>query len=148
MELTPAGLPWPETETHEHWHETDRRTLELTRLLVAKMDAEPKLLQIAIGNLERRRNEHRYRPKCLDLWDHIFANENWEQIRERLLEESDEGQRIRTSHPFVGILTQEERESVYPFDFQALRQGYEAATGRPWPSTTERVIEQFGTAGK
>ena len=106
MELTPAGLPWPETETHEHWHETDRRTLELTRLLVARIDAEPKLVQIARDNLERWRNEHGYRPKYLDLWDHIFANENWEQIRERLLEESDEGQRICTSHPFVGILTQ------------------------------------------
>ena len=29
-----------------------------------------------------------------------------------LVEESDEGQRLRSSHPFIGILTEEERESV------------------------------------
>ena len=146
-ELTPAGLPWPETETYEHWHEVDRRTLDLTRLLVAKIDADPRLLQVAMENLEHWRDEHGgSRPQCLDLWEHIFANETWEQIRRRLLEQSDEGQRIRTSHPFAGILTQEERESVYPFDFEALRRGYEEATGMPWPASREMVIEQFGTA--
>ena len=48
------------------------------------------------------------------------ANEEWEQIlkrpwreiREILLEESDEGQRLRSTHPFRGIVTEEKRLEI------------------------------------
>lgn len=30
-----------------------------------------------------------------------------------LLEESDEGQRLRSSHPFIGLVTPEERARIY-----------------------------------
>ena len=33
-------------------------------------------------------------------------------MREMLLEESDEGQRLRSSKPFIGIVTQEERLEI------------------------------------
>lgn len=60
-----------------------------------------------------------------------IVTEPWEKLRERLLEESDEGQRLRSTHPFAGILSQEERESVYGFDFERIGAEYEQRTGRP-----------------
>ena len=42
----------------------------------------------------------------------LLAEKPWSELRAMLVEESDEGQRLRSSHPFIGILTEEERESV------------------------------------
>ena len=130
--------------TYEHWHEVDRRVLDMMRLIVAKIDADPRLVRIGVENMKRwkRRNDG-YQPRCLDQWDELFASEPWERLRERLLELSDEGQRLRTSHPFAGVLTQEERESVYPFDFEQMRRDYEERTGKPWPHSVESLPGQL-----
>ena len=89
--------------------------------------------------------DHGYQPRCLDQWEEWFeSGEPWERIRERHLEASDEGQRLRTSHPFASVLTQEERESVYDFNWDELKAEYETRTGRPWPASREMVLEQFG----
>ena len=75
----------------------------------------------------------------------------WERLREILLEESNEGQRLRSSHPFTGILTQDERDAIYArhgIDIPRMRREYEERTGRPWPTTTEMVLEQFGAADR
>ena len=145
-ETTPPAKQWPKVETYEHWHEADRRALARVRLIVAKIDADPSLIRIGVDNMKRWRQEQSdYQPRCLDQWEEWFARgEPWERIRARLLEDSDEGQRLRTSHPFAGVLTQQERESVYNFDWDALKRDYEAHTGRPWPTTREMVLEQFG----
>jgi hypothetical protein len=37
----------------------------------------------------------------------------WEEVRRILLEESDEGQRLRQTDPFCGILTPAERWEIY-----------------------------------
>ena len=47
------------------------------------------------------------------------AGEPWERIRERLLEASDEGQRLRTSHPFASVAkyaAHREKDSRYTRD--------------------------------
>ena len=137
----------PEIETYEHWREADRRALKMMQLIVTKIDADPSLIQIAIDNLQRWREQgDGYQPLGLQMWEKWFAQEvPWKEIREWLLEDSDEGQRLRTSHPFAGVLTSEERESVYDFDWPALKAQYEQQTGKPWPTSTDMVIEQFGT---
>ena len=124
-------------ETHEHWHEADRRALERMRLIVAKIDADPRLIQIGVENMKRwRKQRGGYQPRCLNQWDEWFARrEAWERIRARLLEDSDEGQRLRKSHPFAGVLTDEERESIYDFDSEQVRRDYTARTGRYWPES-------------
>ena len=141
-----AAKPWPNVETYEHWHEADRRALERMQIIVAKIDADPSLIQIGVENMKRwRREQGGYQPRCLDQWEEWFeSGEPWERIRERLLEASDEGQRLRTSHPFAGVLSQEERESVYDFNWDELKAEYETRTGRPWPTSREMVLEQFG----
>ena len=130
--------------THEHWHEADRRALKMMRLIVAKIDADPSLVQICVENMKRwKRQNDGYQPRCLDQWGELFASEPWERLRERLLEQSDEGQRLRTSHPFAGVLTQEERESVYTFAFEQMRRDYEERTGKPWPHSVETLPGQL-----
>ena len=127
----------PKVGTHEHWHEADRRALALMRLIVEKIDADPSLLQIGVENMKRWREQRDgYQPPCLDQWDEWFARgEPWERIRARLLQDADEGQRLRKSHPFAGVLTDEERESVYDFDCEQVRREYTARTGRHWPDS-------------
>lgn len=89
----------------------DQRSLAMVRVIVAKIDADP----------DRKGLEHA-RAVCrrwLDAgnrpaqeWAAIVAR-SWAEIRNVLLDESDEGQRLRQSDPFCGILTPEERWRIY-----------------------------------
>ena len=84
---------------HPHF---DARALDMARIVVERIDADPSLFNVALENLERWRRIHGTLSR---------ANEEWKQILERpwreiLLDESNEGQRLRTSHPFVGIVTE------------------------------------------
>ena len=63
-----------------------------------------------------------------------------------MLKDSDEGQRLRTSHPIVGVLTQKERESLYDFDWDALKREYEQRTRRPWPTLERDGAQAVRTA--
>jgi hypothetical protein len=47
----------------------------------------------------------------------------WEEVRAILLEESDEGQRLRQTDPFCGILTPAERWEIYR---EARRAGHQS----------------------
>ena len=115
----------------------------MVRLIVAKIDEDPSLLQVGVENMKRwRRQRAGYQPPCLDEWEALIATEPWDRLRECLLEPSAEGQRLRSSHPFAGILTQAERESVYPFDFERLRRRYTERTGKPWPTSPETLPGQ------
>ncbi|MFA6958489.1 MAG: hypothetical protein WC538_21690 [Thermoanaerobaculia bacterium] len=93
-------------------HETiDQRSLAMVRAIVAKIDADP-----ARTGLEHAREVCRNwvsagnRPAME--WSVIMALP-WEEIRTILLDESEEGQRLRQSDPFCGILSPEERWTIY-----------------------------------
>ena len=89
----------------------DRRSLEMVRRIVAKIDADP----------ERRGLAHA-RDVC-QRWvaqGVVSAREwltllerPWEDVRAILQDESDEGQRLRQTDPFCGILTPAERWQIY-----------------------------------
>lgn len=94
--------------THES---IDERSLALVRAIVARIDADP----------ERRGLEHARRVcrtwgeagnrPALE-WAEIIARP-WDEIRRVLLDESDNGQRLRQSNPFCGILSPRERWAIY-----------------------------------
>ena len=83
----------------------------MVKATVARIDADP----------ERKGLEHA-RKVCASWvavgnrpameWAQIIAGP-WEEIRNVLLDESDEGQRLRQSDPFCGILTPAERWAIY-----------------------------------
>lgn len=111
-DLTPEIIEAARTGGTGH-PEIDRRILERHKLTVAKIDADPSLIEIAVENLKRWMALQPGRPKLCNVeWMEIIETKPWSEIRKMLLEESDEGQRLRSSSPFAGILTEQERSSV------------------------------------
>ena len=92
--------------------EIDARVLAMTRITVARIDEHPDLLHTGRENIEHGmlRNDG-YLPLCHAEWLEILDTRPWNEIRAMLLEESDEGQRLRSSHPFH-LVTQDERRRI------------------------------------
>ena len=89
----------------------DLRSLELARAVVARIDSDPE-----------RRGLERARQTCarwlrsapapaLEEWSRLLSAE-WVVIRSKLLEESEDGQRLRQSTPFTGVLAPAERWAI------------------------------------
>ena len=94
----------------------DRRSLELNRLVVEKVRRQPELMDFVRQNLERTLNESVLSESCknaLREWRTIFSHKSFDEILDILVEDSDEGQRLRQSTPFTGILNQRERLEVF-----------------------------------
>lgn len=97
-------------EGHPH---IDRRSLEMARLVVEKIDADPSLFRVAHENLQRwRRIRGGTLPRCSEEWETLLERP-WTEIRQILLDESDEGQRLRSSHPFAGLVSEKERRRIH-----------------------------------
>lgn len=92
--------------------EIDRMVLELTRLVVTRIDENPGLVRIGLENIERWTRQRGYVPRCHAEWKELIEHHPWDRLRELLLEESDEGQRLRSSHPFKGLVTETERRAI------------------------------------
>lgn len=91
---------------------SDYRSLEIHRLVAQKVERNPFLLQKAIDNIKRWKNQNANPQPYLDDWmNHI--DQGVEHLLSFLRSESDEGQRLRSSSPFVGIITQEERKEIF-----------------------------------
>lgn len=84
----------------------------MARAIAARIDADPERrgLEHARQVLARWRRDRR--SAALDEWGRILE-EPWEEIRRLLLDPSEEGRRVRQSHPFCGILTPRERWEFY-----------------------------------
>jgi hypothetical protein len=94
--------------THQ---EIDRRSLVMVRRIVAKIDADPERrgLEHAKAVCERWVSEG---INSASEWLQILQKP-WDEVRAILLDESDEGQRLRQTDPFCGILTPAERWQIY-----------------------------------
>ena len=99
-EGTGIGNPW-----------IDARSLDMARIVVARIDADPDLVHVAHDNLARWRQRHGGLSRADREWMEILSRP-WAEIREILLAETDEGQRLRSSSPFVGIVTEDERWEI------------------------------------
>ena len=80
--------------------------------LAKKIDADRTLLQVGLDNIERWAKLHGGLPRAHEEWRNLIEGEPWEKLRDMLIEESDEGQRLRSSSPFAGIVTPAERERI------------------------------------
>ena len=84
----------------------------MARIVVQRIDADPALRHIACENLERWRRHAGGALTCAHReWEAILERP-WSEVRAILLDESEEGQRLRSSHPFKGIVTDKERRAV------------------------------------
>jgi hypothetical protein len=94
----------------------DRRSLELNRLVAEKIRRHPELMDFVRQNLDRTLREPVLSESCknaLREWRTILALRSFDEVLGILVEDSDEGQRLRQSTPFTGILSQRERLEVF-----------------------------------
>ena len=89
----------------------DARILDACRLVVQRIEENPKRLQIALDNLERERAKRGHLSRAREEWRALLERP-WAEIRSILLDDSDEGQRLRSSHPFHGLISQEEGREI------------------------------------
>lgn len=95
-------------ETHQ---DIDRRSLEMARQIVAKIDADPQRAGLERARQVCRRWVEKGNVPARE-WLTLL-DRPWEQVRSILLDESEEGQRLRQNDPFCGILTPAERWAIY-----------------------------------
>jgi hypothetical protein len=90
--------------------EIDARSLELHRLIAAKVRREPELLDRMRLTLQRWRdpgNPSRAEPYLAE-WEHLMA-QGLEQVLAAAIEESERAAALRQCSPFTGILSSAER---------------------------------------
>src|SRR6266478_5079516 len=98
--------PRPPERSHQ-W--IDARNLEMARLVAEKIRRNPALFGEAVETLRHWKRRLRPVPDAILEWDRIFRHKTRGQILRILTQDNDDGQRLRQSDPFCGILTEEER---------------------------------------
>lgn len=94
----------------------DRRSLELHRLVAEKIRQQPELMDFVREKLNRSLSEPRLSESCKDAlreWHTLLTCRSTEEVLDIITEDSEEGQRLRHSTPFSGILSQPERMKVF-----------------------------------
>ena len=86
----------------------DARSLAMAKIIVERIDADPTLIEVAHQDLENEERRRGRLSRARREWKALLTRP-WAEVREILLEESDEGQRLRSSKPFAGIVTEDER---------------------------------------
>ena len=89
----------------------DAQSLAMARIIVKRIDEDPTLIKVAHQFLENEERRRGRLSRASREWKEILTRP-WAEVREILLEESDEGQRLRSSKPFAGIVTEEERLAI------------------------------------
>jgi hypothetical protein len=90
----------------------DLFNLMLHRAVAEKLQQDAKdVLQIAQNNLNRWLEKSKN--SALKEWKKILETRTTEEIIKIITQDTDEGQRLRSSSPFAGTLTDEEREKIW-----------------------------------
>ena len=89
----------------------DRRSLAFAEAIAAKIDADPTRAGLALARENCQRWLLEMPSPAIDEW-RVLLEQDWSQVRAVLLQENDEGQRLRQSSPFTGILSREERREI------------------------------------
>jgi hypothetical protein len=95
-------------KTHEA---IDRRSLTMVRRIVEKIDGDPAQDGLAHAREVCARWVERGNRAAVE-WM-LILQRPWPEIRSVLLDESEEGKRLRQTDPFCGILTPAERWEIY-----------------------------------
>ena len=97
----------PEHGTMTCHKDIDARSLLLAEAVAEKIDANSELLA-GVREWVGKQESSAYKE-----WQRILTH-SWAEVKDILLENSDEGQRLRQSSPFVGILSPQERWKFFP----------------------------------
>lgn len=89
----------------------DRRSLELARAVVARIDSDPERRGLERARQTCARRLHSAPAPALEEWSRLLSGD-WDGIRSMLLDEGEDGQRRRQSNPFTGVLSPAERWEI------------------------------------
>ena len=89
----------------------DLADLKMCRRIAQKIRRDPSLMRIPKTNLLRWKKKLGHYPPALREWDKIIRTNPLPRVLEILTQDNEDGQRLRQSDPFVGILTEKERRS-------------------------------------
>ncbi|MGH9845524.1 MAG: hypothetical protein ACREEM_42985 [Blastocatellia bacterium] len=91
--------------------------LEYHKEVADRMRSNPDgIVEIARANLKRWLSDYEAGSpdaRCLEEWQELLETRIIPELIAIITENSDEGQRLRSSTPFTGILTFEEREEIH-----------------------------------
>lgn len=91
----------------------DARSLAMHCKIAQKITRDPNLLNKAKTNLERwSAKSGDPRPQYLREWEQILERP-WPEIAELITSMSEDATRLRSSSPFAGVLTADERDQIY-----------------------------------
>ena len=91
----------------------DARSLAMHCVIAQKIARNPELLDKAKDNLARwSANYDGAKPRYLEEWEELLEKP-WPVIAERITKMSEDATRLRSSSPFAGILSDEERDRIY-----------------------------------
>jgi len=91
----------------------DARSLAMHCKIAQKISRKPQLLDKAKANLQRWvAKSEGPQPKCFREWQEIL-DRPWPEIAEFITSMSDDATRLRSSSPFAGVLTTDERDQIY-----------------------------------
>ena len=93
---------------------SDLISLALHRAVAFRLHSNPNLIQKAKSNLNGWLSKNPNVQAWLE-WQTILENESLKSVLEIITAETDEGQRLRSSSPFVGIVTKEERRAIIDY---------------------------------
>ena len=95
--------------THQ---QIDARSLALAQAIVEKIDGDPARTGLAKAKSVCERWTRMGHVPGVEEWNAILEHP-WGEIRAILLDESEEGQRLRQNSPFCGTLSPHERWRIY-----------------------------------
>ena len=91
----------------------DARSLAMHCKIAQKISRDPELLDKAKANLKRWSAKSRDpKPEHLREWQEILERP-WPEITELITRMSEDATRLRSSSPFAGVLTANERDQIY-----------------------------------
>lgn len=94
----------------------DRVALEYHKIVAERLLADPEaMLSDARSNIQRWMKAHEGSGSQLALeeWLHLLSTKTIQELIAIITEDSDEGQRLRSSTPFAGILSAEESRELW-----------------------------------
>jgi hypothetical protein len=90
----------------------DRRSLALAQAVVTRIDEDPTRHGLELAQETCARWLRDNPSPVLAEWAEILK-QDWQAIRSVLLDEGPEGQQLRQSSPFCGVLSPAERWAIY-----------------------------------
>ncbi len=106
----PAASTSRQTRTHA---EQDTRALALARAVATKLAKDPGLIQLARDRIARRLSEASPQEQAeLREWDHVLRTMSQARLHAFLTDPGERATRLRQTLPFLGMLSQAERDAV------------------------------------